>query len=276
MFAALSGGIAMVVPIRRKIIYWDLTMDIWKFYDITHRRHVVCNPASEEKLAQLVELLRLAPGARVVDIACGMGEFLIRMANAHGISGLGIDISPHFISAAKKRRKTCAPDADVTFIQMGGADFKPDKQNSLSLASCIGASWIFGGHAGTLDALAAMVEPGGWVVAGEPYWLQEPSEDYLEAAGVKREDFGTHAENVEEGERRGLALVYTLVSNKDDWDRYEGLQWYAADEFARDKPDDPDLPELAERVAKAKAAYLRWGRDTMGWAIYVFRHCRAG
>jgi hypothetical protein len=56
-------------------------MDIWKFFDITHRRHVVCNPTSEEKLTQLVELLRLSPDARVVDIACGMGEFLIRMAN---------------------------------------------------------------------------------------------------------------------------------------------------------------------------------------------------
>lgn len=247
-------------------------MDIWKFFDITHRRHVVCNPTSEEKLTQLVELLRLPPAARVVDIACGMGEFLIRMATAHGIRGLGIDISPHFIAAARKRLETCAPDADVTFTQMGGADFKPDRPHSFSVVSCIGASWIFGGHAGTLDALVTMVEPGGWVVAGEPYWLQEPSKDYLEALGVTREGFGTHTANVEEGERRELTLVHTLVSNKDDWDRYEGLQWYATDEFSRDNPDDPDLPELVERVAKAKATYLRWGRDTLGWAIYVFRH----
>lgn len=246
-------------------------MDIWKFFDITHRRHVVCNPTSGEKLAQLVELLRVPPGARVVDIACGMGEFLIRMASVHRISGLGIDISPHFIAAARQRLKARAPDADVTFTQMGGADFKPDRPHSFSLASCIGASWIFGGHAGTLDALARMVEPGGWVLAGEPFWLQEPTKEYLEAADVTREGFGTHAENVEAGERRGLALVHTLVSNTDDWDRYEGLQWYAADEYARANPDDPDLPELAERVAKAKAAYLRWGRDTLGWAIYVFR-----
>jgi len=25
------------------------------------------------------------------------------------------------------------------------------------------------------------------------------------------------------------------------------------------------------RVSRAKAAYLRWGRDTLGWAIYMFR-----
>jgi hypothetical protein len=30
-------------------------MDMWKFYDITHREHVVCNPTSEEKLARLVD-----------------------------------------------------------------------------------------------------------------------------------------------------------------------------------------------------------------------------
>ena len=29
--------------------------------------------------------------------------------------------------------------------------------------------------------------------------------------------------------------------------------------------------EVVERVAKAKATYLRWGRDTFGWAIYLFR-----
>lgn len=246
-------------------------MDIWKYYDITHRRHVVCNPMSVEKLGQLVELLRLPVGARVVDIACGMGEFLIRLAQAHGVGGLGIDLSPHVIAAAKERLKVRAPEADLTFIQLSGADFKPDRPHCFDLASCIGASWIFGGHAGTLDALIGMVAPGGWVVAGEPYWMQEPSADYLESSGMRREDFRNHAGNAEEGERWGLTLVHTLVSSRDDWDRYEGLQWYAADEFAREHPDDPDLPELLERVTREKATFLRWGRDTLGWAIYVFR-----
>ena len=61
-------------------------MDTWKFYDITHREHVVCNPTSNDKLARLVGLLRLPAEARVVDIACGKGEFLIRLAEAYGDS----------------------------------------------------------------------------------------------------------------------------------------------------------------------------------------------
>jgi SAM-dependent methyltransferase len=248
-------------------------MDTWRFYDITHREHVVCNPMNEAALARLVELLRLPPNARVVDIASGKGEFLIRLAEAYGVHGTGVDISPYFMLAAETRLKARAPAANVTFKEMDGADFRPDKPHIFSLASCIGASWIFGGHAGTLDALASMVEPGGWVIAGEPYWLREPPEDYLEASGETREAFGTHASNVEAGERRGLDLVYTLVSSKNDWDSYEGLQWYATAEHARTHPEDPDLPELVRRVAKNKAVYLRWGRDTIGWAIYAFRRC---
>jgi SAM-dependent methyltransferase len=246
-------------------------MDIWKFYDITHREHVVCNPTSEGKLARLVEFLRLPTGAQVVDIACGKGEFLIRLAEAYGVRGVGIDISPFYIADAKRRLTARAPDARITFIEMDGADFRPDEPHSLDMASCIGASWVFGGHAGTLDALIGMVKPGGWVIVGEPYWLREPPEDYLEAAGVAREDFGSHVSNAEAGERRGLDLVHTIVSGQDDWDRYEGLQWFATAEHARAHPDDPDVAELVERVSKARAAYLRWGRDTLGWAIYVFR-----
>lgn len=63
-------------------------MDTWKFYDITHREHVVCNPTSNDKLARLVGLLRLPAEARVVDIACGKGEFLIHLAEAYCIRGV--------------------------------------------------------------------------------------------------------------------------------------------------------------------------------------------
>lgn len=246
-------------------------MDIWKFYDITHREHVVCNPTSEAKLARLVQLLRLPADAQVVDIACGKGEFLIRLAEAYGVRGTGIDLSQFYIAAAKRRLEARAPDAGVTFTQMDGADFKPDAPHALDLASCIGASWIYGGHAKTLDALIAMVKPGGWVVVGEPFWRQEPVAAYLEVLECKREDFGSHFSNAEAGEQRGLELVHSIVSSEDDWDVYEGLQWFAADTYARTHPDDPDVTEMVERVRKEKASYLRWGRDTFGWAIYMFR-----
>jgi len=246
-------------------------VDIWKFYAITHRDHVICNPTSEEKLDRLVELLRLPRSARVVDIASGKGEFLIRLAQSYGVRGTGVDLSPPYVREARERLRARAPGATIEFLEMNGAEFRPDEPHSCTLASCLGASWIFHGHAGTLDALIGMAAPGGWVLAGEPYWRQEPSDAYLDALGGTKDAFGTHWSNIEAGEERGLELVHTFVSSPDDWDRYEGLQWHAAAQYARDYPHDPDLEEVRVRVARSKEAYARWGRETLGWAIYVFR-----
>ena len=44
-------------------------MEIWKFFDITHREHTLCNPMSIEKFERLINLLSLKPDARALDIA---------------------------------------------------------------------------------------------------------------------------------------------------------------------------------------------------------------
>jgi hypothetical protein len=116
-----------------------------------------------------------------------------------------------------------------------------------------------------------MAAPESWIVVGEPYWRHEPEREYLEAIEVTRSDFGTHYQNIETGRELGLEAVYTLVSSQDDWDRYEGLQWFAAETWASDHRDDPDVETVLKRVRESKTAYLRWGRETLGWAIYVFK-----
>ncbi|MFW6184777.1 MAG: class I SAM-dependent methyltransferase, partial [Chloroflexota bacterium] len=125
---------------------------------------------------------------------------------------------------------------------------------------------------GTLAALQQMTRPGGQIVVGEPYWRQEPAPPYLEMAGMARDDFGSHYENVVSGQELGLELLHTIVSSEDDWDVYEGLQWYASERYARANPDDPDVPQLVSRQREQQQEYLQYGRDTLGWAIYLFRN----
>jgi SAM-dependent methyltransferase len=247
-------------------------MDMWKFFNITHREHVLCNPTSLEKLEQLITLISLKPGARVLDIATGKGEFLIRLAERHRqMTGTGVDFSPYCIADVRKKKQERVPDAQLHFLEMDGAKYVPETFESFDLAACIGASWIFGGHLETLKALYKMAAPESWVVVGEPYWRQEPESEYLEAIGLKRSDLGTHYQNAEAGRELGLEAVYTLVSSQDDWDRYEGLQWYSAETWAGAHRDDPDMETVLKRMREDKAAYLRWGRETLGWAIYLFR-----
>jgi SAM-dependent methyltransferase len=249
-------------------------MDRWKFFDITHREHILCNPMSIEKFEQLIALLRLGRGAQVLEIATGKGEFIIRLAERYGIGGVGVDLSPYCIADARRKHQQRVPDAQLRFLEMDGADYEPEGPESFDLVACIGASWIYGGHRGTLQALEEMAAPGSWIVVGEPYWRREPEAEYLEAIGAERSTYGTHNQNVEVGQELGLEVVYTLVSSQDDWDQYEGLQWYAADEWAGEHPEDPDVKEVLKQVRDSKAAYLKWGRETLGWAIYVFRKRR--
>jgi SAM-dependent methyltransferase len=252
-------------------------MDTWKYFDITHRDHVVCNPTSVAKLDELIGLLDLPPAPRVLDIACGKGELLLRLADRYGwgpggeaFRGVGVDISPFHVAELRAAATRRAPAADLELLQMGGADYHPAPE-SFDLACCVGASWIFGGHPGTLAALRDATRPGGQVLVGEPFWIHEPGPEYLAWSGMHREDFGTHASNVEAGVAAGLEPLLALVSNGDECDRYETLQWRAAARWAAANPDDPDVAEVAARVPHNRHEYLTWGRDTLGWALYLFR-----
>lgn len=230
-----------------------------------------CNPMNKAKFEKLYSLLKVKRVARVLDIACGKGEFLIRLAELYNISGVGVDISPYCIRKCLEKQRNRFPNSDIKFIEMEGTKYSPEPFELFDLTACIGASWVYRGHRGTIRALKKMTKPNGLLVVGEPFWLKEPSGEYLRADQMKREDFASHHDNVKTGEQEGLTCIYTLVSNHDDWDYYETLQWLNVDEYMRANPDDEDIPELLDRSRRAKEIYLRWARETLGWAIYVFR-----
>jgi SAM-dependent methyltransferase len=245
-------------------------VDRWRFYDLTHRDHVLCNPLSESKLDEMIRLLDLSPGARVLDLACGKGELLVRLAERHGARGVGVDLSPFCIADLRALAVARVPGAQLELLTMDAADYR-GAAASFDLACCLGASWAFGGHEATLRALAAFVRPGGQVLVGEPFWRRAPEPAYLEWSGLRSDEFGSHAANVEVGAAVGLVPLYALASNEDDFDRYESLQWRAAERHAREHPDDPDVHELLERVERGRHAYVTWGRATLGWSLYLFR-----
>ncbi len=245
-------------------------MDMWKYFGITHADHVVCNPTSPERLDECIELLDLAADAVAWEAACGKGEFLIRVIERYGVSATGIDISPYEVPVARARAAERVPEADLRLIEADAAT-QPAEAESVHLAICLGASWIWGGHRGTLRELRRITRPGGLIVVGEPYWIHDPDPAYLASSGMTADLFSTIDGNVAIGREEGLTPLYLMPSQLEDWDRYEFLQLRAAERYAAANPDDPDVPELLERVHRASEEYLRWGRDTLGWCIYLLR-----
>lgn len=239
---------------------------------IAHALHTFWNPVSEEVVDDLIWALDLQSGARVLDVACGSGELLLRMAATARISGVGVDISPWALERAREAHAHAQPDADLTFIESDGKAYAPGEVDVFDVVSLVGASWIWAGYQGTLAALSALVRPGGSVLFGEPYWrVDEPAPGYLEAEGLEREGFtdlaGLHAAV----EAAGFRMQYMVVSSGQDWDRYEMLQSLSVERWAEAHPDHPDREEVLAIQAQARRTYLRWGRDVLGFAQMVLR-----
>jgi len=239
---------------------------------VAHSLHTFWNPVSEETMDDLLWALDLAPGARVLDIACGSGELLLRMASQYGVVGVGVDVSPWALERARVAHAETLPDADLTFVESDGKAYRPPEDATFDVVSLGGASWIWEGYAGTLAALHDLVRPDGLVLFGEPYWkVEPPPAAYLEAEELTPESFldlaGLHAA----AEAAGFRMLYQVVSSGQDWDRYEMLQSLSVDRWAAAHPEHPDLAEVLAVQREARRTYLTWGRDTLGFTQMILR-----
>jgi len=129
-----------------------------------------------------------------------------------------------------------------------------------------------GGLRDTLRTLRRLLVPGGVAVVGEGHWLREPDADYLAFLEAKRDELLDHAGNLALVRAEGFDVVKSLVSSRDDFDRYEDRYEANLERFVAEHPDDPDADAFRARIRAWRAARETWGhRDTMGFALYVLR-----
>ena len=81
--------------------------DGMQYTTVGHRGMVICNPIGSDQLDEVIELIAPSPGrsGRAIDIGCGKGEFLIRLAERSGCAGLGID--PNGVFATPVLQRVC-------------------------------------------------------------------------------------------------------------------------------------------------------------------------
>src|SRR5262245_53630525 len=156
--APLASGAGSVIP---------------RYFVIAERDHELQNPISVEKLVLLGERLRLGPGSRVLDIASGRGGPALVLARTFGCSVEGVEVEPEFHAAAIARAEAESLGDRLSF-RLGDASDARFEPEGYDAALCLGATFVFGGLEGTVDALLPSVRPGGHVVVGEPYWRTWP------------------------------------------------------------------------------------------------------
>ena len=104
---------------------------------------------------------------------------------------------------------------------------------------------------------------------GEPFWRSTPDEEYLAWSGMRATSSAPTSRTSRPATPWAWYPLLALVSNGDEWDRYETLQWRAAARYAAAHPDDPDFPSCSS-AWNSRHEYLTWGRETLGWALYLF------
>ncbi|MFA7096586.1 MAG: class I SAM-dependent methyltransferase [Gammaproteobacteria bacterium] len=78
-------------------------MDFIDFITIIERDHTYQNPTSMAKLDLLVEYCQIEDGHRVLDIGCGKGWLLQRIAEQFAVKADGVELNPAFIKEGKDR-----------------------------------------------------------------------------------------------------------------------------------------------------------------------------
>ncbi|MEX2612198.1 MAG: methyltransferase domain-containing protein [Gaiellaceae bacterium] len=232
---------------------------------VAEAEHEIQNPTSEEKLLLLGERLRLGPASRVLDIASGRGGPALLFAREFGCRVDAVELRPEFHAVAVARAEA-AGLSELVSLRLGDASQEELPESTYDVAMCLGASFVWGGLAGTLDALEPAALAGGHVVVGEPFWRKLPLPDDYDDRNAP---FTTLEDTITIFESGRLRTVSVIASSLDDWDRYETLHWRAVEEWLAANPDDSDAPEIGESKERFKRNYLRHQREYLGWAIFV-------
>lgn len=244
-------------------------MNPFKYTTISHKNLVYANPVSVAKMEQVYDLLNLSAQHSVLDIGTGKAEVLIRLVERYGVTATGVDRLPEFVELARTEANTRIAPGKLTMHQIEAYALSAPPE-SFDLTICIGATAAYGNLTQTLAELKNLTKLGGQILVGELYWKQTPSPDYLEAFGVRQNEYTDYAGNIGQGTAQGLTPLYTVTCSEDDFDAYEWTRIQAIETYARQHPDDPDVPELLKRIRWWRDLYLRWGRETLGFGLYLY------
>jgi SAM-dependent methyltransferase len=199
----------------------------------------------------------------------GSGEMLCTWARDYGVIGTGVDLSRLFTEQTQLRAKELGVAAQVQFIHGDAAGYVADDKPSV--AACLGATWIAGGVAGTIDLLARSLRPGGIILIGEPYWRRLPPTEEVARGCLANSisDFFMLPELLASFGRLGYDVVEMVLANQDGWDRYEAAKWLTMRRWLEANPGDDLAKEVRAQLTSEPERYATYTREYLGWGVFA-------
>ena len=194
---------------------------------------------------------------------------LCTWARDYGIFGTGIDMSHLFTEQAKLRAEELGVADKVKFIHADASGYV--SKEKVGVASCLGATWIGGGVAGTIDLLTKSLTPGGIILIGEPYWRQlPPSEEVARNCDANSiSDFHSLPELIGSFGDLGYDVIEMVLADQDSWDRYEAAKWFTMRLWLEANPDDDFGKEVRTLLNSEPKRYAAYTREYLGWGVFA-------
>jgi len=234
----------------------------FKVFEALHHRMQICNPMTGEDLSTLIETLAPADGDSMIDIACGHGELLLRVAEWWSIAGTGVDISPWALVHAVEAEAARALKGQIEWWLGDAHEFS--KTPARTIATCLGGSWIWHGFEGTARAMADRVAPGGRIAVGD---LQlGPGVD----ADEVRESYGAVMSRGDQAAalaRVGISSVVEYPATTEAWDGYQARIEESATAWLEANPG-PEAEKFFEEQARWQQDHAR-DREILTWTVWV-------
>ena len=240
-------------------------MDFLELKNISERYMELVNPTTPEKVLTIGTVLGLHKGSRVIDFGCGYGEVLALWAQNFDISGVGIDIRLSACERAQQKMRDHGLANRITIICANAAEYAFEP-HTYDVAACIGATFIWDSFQAAIGHMKAAIRPNGKLAVGEAHWRSAniPPE-YAQTQPIFHHEY----ELAQLARTEGFDLEYLVRASHSDWDRYESDNWYGLVRWLEANPDHPAHAEVAEHLHSSQDEYLRYGREYLGWAMYV-------
>ncbi|KZN30424.1 hypothetical protein N480_05585 [Pseudoalteromonas luteoviolacea S2607] len=231
------------------------------------------SPLGKEKERKLTSLLDLQPNNKVLEVGCGNGRFLLNLLDTYDINVLGVDIDSKLISIANDAAKSRSCEAKYQFTCQRFDELKI-KSQYYDLFVCNGSSHAFGTQEAALPNMAQqayeLLGRGGRLLLGECYWKKAPPQAFLDFLGQPASIYRDYKSNIEVFEKYGFKPLYATSSNQDEWDDFEWRRSRTIHNQIKLDPNNEELLGKQSHIQQWLNAYLKWGRDYLGYGFYIF------
>ncbi len=136
----------------------------------------------------------------------------------------------------------------------------------VGVAACVGATWIGGGVAGTVELLSKSLLPGGVILIGERMTAAGDGRRGRGAASIS--DF-LHATALLGHLASWIDVVEMVLADQDSWDRYEAAKWLTMRRWLDSNPEDDFAKVVRAQLTSEPERYAAYTREYLGWGVFA-------